>query len=295
MKTFRANRNLLLFTLPALFFFVTFAVYPLVATLGLSLFQEQLGEGTQKFVGLDNYVYLFTNPGTAPAFWNALGNNFVFFAFHLVVELPIGLLTAALLSSSAILRSRGVYRTLLFIPTTLSVAITAFIWRLILSPLWGIVDFPLLGNEQTALPTVSLLSVWQYVGVPMLFFYTALLAIPPDLLESARLDGAGPLGTFWRIKFPLIAPVIGLNVILTYIFTFVGFDMVFALGGAAPGPNYSTDILGTFFYRVFYGWQAVVGNPNLGAAVATVVFLVILIVTAGYLLVVQRRTPSYEL
>lgn len=295
MRTRRAYRHLVLFAFPALFFYLAFALYPLVGTLQLSLFDEELGTGVQRFVGLDNYIFLFTNVGTGPAFWRALTHNIQYFLIHLVVELPIALLIAALLTSDPIRRSRGAYRTLLFIPTTLSVVITAFIWRLILNPLWGLIDFPLLGNETTALPTVALLSVWQYVGVPMIFFYVALLAIPDQLVESARIDGSGSLGTFWRVKLPLILPIIGLNVILTYIFTFVGFDMVYALGGIAPGPNYATDILGSFFYRTFYGHEAATGDPNLGAAVGTTIFLVILGVTAVYLFFVQRRTVSYEL
>ncbi len=295
MRSLRSYRYLLLFSLPALLFYVAFVIYPLVATLSLSLFREELGTGVQHYVGLDNYVRLFTGLGISDAFWRAFGHNIQYFLIHLVVELPIALLLAAVLTSDPIRRSRGIYRTLLFIPATLSVVITAFIWRLLLNPLWGLVDYPLLGKEQTALTTVSLLSVWQYIGVPMLFFYVALLAIPDEMLEAARIDGSGSFSTFRRIRLPLIAPIIGLNVILTYIFTFVGFDMVFALGGIAPGPNYATDILGSFFYRTFYGHEAVVGDANLGAAVATTVFAFILIVTAGYFLIVQRRAVSHEL
>jgi len=295
MRILRSYRHLILFTLPALFFYGVFVLYPLVATLQLSLYKDELGTGAQTFVGLDNFVFLFTNSGTGPAFWRALGHNIEFFLIHLLVELPIAMLIAVLLTSESIRRYQGIYRTLLFVPTILSVVITAFIWRLILNPLWGLVEFPLLGDETTALPTVALLSVWQYVGVPMIFFYVSLLAIPRELLESARLDGAGPAGLFWRIKLPLIAPIVGLNVVLTYIFTFVGFDMVYALGGVAPGPNYATDILGSFFYRMFYGHEAWTGDPNLGAAVGTTIFFLILGVTVVYFLMVQRRTTSYEL
>jgi len=295
MRTLRDYRHLIVFAFPALFFYVVFSLYPLVATLQLSLFREELGSGVQHWVGLDNYVHLFTNVGTGPAFWRALSHNVVFFVIHLVVELPLALLMAALLTSEAIRRTRGIYRTLLFVPTTLSVVITAFIWRMILHPLWGLVGFPLLGSEMTALPTISLLSVWQYVGTPMLFFYVSLLAISDELLESARLDGAGPFSMFWRIRFPLVAPIIGLNVILTYIFTIISFDMVYTIGGLQGGPNYSTDVLGTFFLRTFYGHEAVTGDPNLGAAIATTVFVFILIVTAAYFALVQRRTVSYEM
>ena len=289
-----ARWSLFLFVLPALAIYLAFAVLPLAASIFMSFFKTH-GEGGAIFVGLDNYVRLFTHPVTSARFWNALVNNIEYFAIHLLVEVPIGLLTAALLTSGVLRRAEGVYRTLLFVPATLSVVIVGFIWRLIINPLWGLVSFPLLGNELTALPTISLMSVWQYVGIPMLFLYSALLAVPDDIVEAARIDGAGNWRIFWGIKFPLIAPQFGLIVILTYIWTFNGFDLVFALNGAAPGPNYSTDILGTFFYRTFFGSSGQVADLDLGATVATVIFTMMLIVTAIYFWLVQRRLKQHQI
>ena len=293
IRTPARYRLLALFVLPALVVYVAFSVYPLISSVVLSFFESSGRESA--FVGVANYVDLFTNPTTSARFWNALGNNVEFFLIHLLVELPIGLLMAALLTSGRLRRSVGVYRTLLFIPATLSVVIVGFIWRLIINPLWGLVEFPLLGTEATALPTISLMSVWQYIGIPMIFLYTALLAIPDDVIEASRIDGAGSWTAFWRIKFPLIAPQFGLIVILTYIWTFNGFDIVYALNGSAPGPNYSTDILGTFFYRSFFGSSGQVADLDLGATVASVIFVLILVTTAAYFWLVQRRLKTYEL
>jgi raffinose/stachyose/melibiose transport system permease protein len=139
------------------------------------------------------------------------------------------------------------------------------------------------------------MSVWQYVGIPMIFLYSALLAVPADILEAARIEGAGAWTAFWRVKFPLIAPQFGLIAILTYIWTFNGFDLVFALNGSAPGPNYSTDILGTLFYRTFFGSSGQVADLDLGAAVASVIFLIILVITGAYFWLLHRRLRSYEL
>jgi raffinose/stachyose/melibiose transport system permease protein len=294
-RTATRYRNLILFTLPALAVYIAFSVYPLLSSVVLSFFDSDDNDAGSIFVGLENYIYLFTNESTSQRFWNALGNNVEFFLIHLIVEVPVGLLMAALLTSGILRRSTGLYRTLLFIPATLSVVIVGFIWRLIISPLWGVVDFPLLGNELTALPTISLMSVWQYVGIPMIFLYTALLAIPNDILEASRIDGSRGWTTFWRIKFPLIAPQFGLIAILTYIWTFNGFDIVYALNGSAPGPNYSTDILGTLFYRTFFGSSGQVADLDLGATVATVIFFIILVTTAVYFYVLQRRLKTYEL
>jgi ABC-type sugar transport system permease subunit len=293
-KSARRTGYLLLFCLPALAVFVLFLLYPLVRSL-VGSFLDTDGPLGDQFVGLDNYVYLFTDPYQSSHFWKALGNNVQYFLIHLLVEVPVALLLAALLTSGSVRRTGSAYRALLFIPATLSVVIVGFLWRLILNPLWGIVEAPLLGNETTALPTIALMSVWQYVGIPMVFLYAALLAVPGDLLEASRLDGASPWSQFWRVKFPLIAPQFALIAILTYIWTFNGFDLVFALNGASPGPNYSTDILGTLFYRTFFGESGRLADLDLGATVASVIFLIILIATALYFLVVQRRLRSYEL
>jgi raffinose/stachyose/melibiose transport system permease protein len=293
-RSARRTGYLLLFTLPALAVFVGFLLYPLVRSF-IGSFMDTDGPLGDQFVGFDNYVRLFTDPYQSAHFWKALGNNVEYFLIHLVVEVPVALLLAALLTSGSVRRTGPAYRTLLFIPATLSVVIVGFLWRLIINPLWGIVDAPLLGNETTALPTIALMSVWQYVGIPMIFLYAALLAVPGDLLESSRLDGASRWSQFWRIKFPLIAPQFGLIAILTYIWTFNGFDLVFALNGASPGPNYSTDILGTLFYRTFFGESGHLSDMDLGATVASVIFFIILAATALYFLVVQRRLRSYEL
>ena len=288
-----AYRNPLLFVLPALAVYLVFAVLPLATSIVMSFFQTS-GASGDTFVGFANYVRLFTHPTISARFWNALLNNMQYFAIHLIVEVPMGLLLAALLTSGKLARSEGIYRTLLFIPATLSVVIVGFVWRLIINPLWGLVGFPLLGTESTALTTISLMSVWQYFGIPMVFLYSALLAVPNELVEAANIDGAGGWTTFWKIKFPLIAPQFGLIAILTYIWTFNGFDLVFALNGSAPGPNYSTDILGTYFYRTFFGSSGQLADLDLGAAVATVIFLTVLLVTAAYFWLIQRRLKSYS-
>lgn len=286
-----ARRSLLIFVLPALAIYLGFAVLPLLISIFMSLFDT--GKADNVFIGLGNYIYLFSQPVVSARFWNALLNNFKYFAIHVAVEVPIGLLLAALLTSGVLRHSEGIYRTLLFIPATLSVVIVGFIWRLIINPLWGIVGFPLLGNQITALPTISLMGVWQYLGIPMVFLYSALIAVPNDVVEAARIDGASPWQIFWGIKFPLILPQFGLIVILTFIWTFNGFDLVFALNGSAPGPNYSTDILGTFFYRTFFGSSGQVADLDLGATVATVIFTLMLCVTAAYFWLVQRRLKAH--
>jgi raffinose/stachyose/melibiose transport system permease protein len=281
------------FLAPALLVYTMFAIYPIVDSLRLSFYTVE--QGQLVFVGLANFVYLLTDAFAAPRFWNAFVNNVQFFGIHLLVQNPIGLMLAALLTSGLLRRAEGIYRTLIFIPTTLSVVIVGFVWQLIISPLWGLVDTPLLGQESTALPTLSLMSVWQYVGIPMVFFYAVLVNIPRELEEAGRVDGASGWQIFWRVKFPLLAPMFGIVSIVTYIANFNAFDLIYAVQGASAGPNFSSDIFGTLFYRTFLGTGTATGSVTLGATVASLMFLTILVGVALYLVFIHRRLRSYQL
>ncbi len=296
--------HILVFLVPAAAIYTVFMIYPLFDSLRVSLFGTQAGEA-RIFVGLRNYARLIADPLYAPRFWGALRHNVIFFAIHMLVQNPVALLLAALLSARR-LRGRAVYRTLLFSPTVLSFVIVGFIWQLILSPLWGISGGllraaglggyfkPWLGLEASALVTLSLISVWQFVGIPLMLFHTALLGIPDELTEAARVDGATGWKTFWRVQFPLVLPVVGLVAVLTYVGNFNAFDLIYVTQGGLAGPNFSTDILGTFFYRTFFGFQLQLGNPVMGATVAGVMFVLILTGVLFYF-AWQRRIEVHEL
>ncbi|WP_420446085.1 carbohydrate ABC transporter permease [Candidatus Poriferisodalis sp.] len=288
------QRPILVFIAPATIIYSVFMVYPLLDSLRRSFFDDD-----GNYAGLANYDTLFTNPAFSDRFWGALGHNFQFFAFHMVLQNPIGLVLAVLLTAQSV-RGLNIYRTLIFLPTTLSVVIVGFIWRLILSPLWGVtesigIDTPLLGESGTVLPTLSLISVWQWVGIPMIFFYAVLIAIPKDLIEAARVDGAGSWQVFRDITLPLILPMLGIVSVLTYIGNFNAFDLIFQVKGIVAGPDYASDIMGTFFYRTFFGASGTTGSAAMGATVASVMFLIILVGVLLYMFGWQRRVSTYEL
>ncbi len=297
--------HILVFLAPAFIVYTLFMIYPLLDSLRLSLYAPDVSR-QEVFVGLDNYERLVTDELWQPRVEGAIKNNLVFFAIHMLVQNPIGLMLAALLSSQFI-RGRAIYRTLIFTPTVLSVVLVGFIWRMILSPLWGIstdfldlfglaeYDRPWLGLEGTALPALSLISVWQWVGIPMMLFLAALISIPDELIEAARVDGATAWSVFWRIRFRLILPTVGIVGVLTFVGNFNAFDLIYTTQKATAGPNYSTDILGTFFYRTFFGVQLQPGNPTMGATVAGVMFLIILAGVLLYMFGWQRRMLQIEL
>lgn len=297
--------HIVVFLAPATLVYTLFMIYPLADSIRLSLYGMD-ETGASFFTGASNYLTLLTDPEWSGAFWNGLRNNVYFFLVHMLVQNPIGLALAALLSLPRV-RGRNTYRTLLFMPTMLSVVIIGFVWQLILSPLWGVsetlldyvglVDLfqPWLGQESSALLTLSLISVWQFVGIPMMLIYAALLNIPEDLVEAAQIDGANHWRVFWLIKFPLILPTIAMVSILTFVANFNAFDLIYAVKGALAGPNFSTDIMGTLFYRTFFGFQLQIGSPTMGATVATMMFLIILVGVLFYLFVIQRRLQRYTL
>jgi raffinose/stachyose/melibiose transport system permease protein len=129
----------------------------------------------------------------------------------------------------------------------------------------------------------------------MILFYAALIGIPDELTEAARVDGASAWETFWRIKFPLILPTVGIVGILTFVGNFNAFDQIYTMKGANAGPDFSTDIMGTLFYRTFFGQQLQLGNPTMGATVAAMMFLIILTGVLLYMFLWARRVQTYEL
>lgn len=295
--------HLVFFLGPGLLIYVVFSVYPLLNTLVLSLYNEQ--QGQSHFVGLQNFITLVTDDTWSQAFWNALSNNFKFFAIHMLIQNPIGLMLAVLLSAPK-LRLSGTYRTLIFMPTMLSVVIIGFVWQLLLSPIWGISESFLdsiglgqyfdswLGKESSALITLALISVWQFVGIPMMLIYATLLNIPDDIVDASVVDGANSMQTFWHIKLPLILPTIAMVSILTFVANFNAFELIYAVKGALAGPNFSTDLMGTFFYRTFFGFQLQQGSASMGAAVATLMFLIILVGVMLFLFFIQRRIQRFQ-
>jgi raffinose/stachyose/melibiose transport system permease protein len=291
------------FLAPAFLVYTAFMIVPLAGTLQLSLFANV--DQQQSFVGLANFEKLFGDPRWSVSFWNALWNNVWFFIIHMLVQNPIGILLAAILATPR-LRFAAVYRTAIFIPTILSFVIVGFIWKLILSPLWGVSPYlldlvglkslfaPWLGKEEYALTALGLISVWQFVGIPMMLIYAALLSIPDEVLEAAEMDGITGISQFWKIKLPLILPSIGIISILTFVGNFNAFDLIYSAQGALAGPNFSTDILGTFLYRTFFGFQLQLGDRNMGATIASMMFFIILAGVCIYLFAVQTRLRRYQ-
>lgn len=280
------NAKWLLFLLPALVMYIVFMAAPLFDSLRLSLYTGE-GYTPTTFVGLRNYVDLFTNPLWRERFFGAVLHTFIFFGIQMVVQNSLGLFFAVLLSSK--FRGRDLFRTIIFTPATLSALVAGFLWTLILNPQWGAVNIileniglkswalPWLGEEKLALYVISLTTAWQWTGMPTVLFLAGLLGISDELVEAAHIDGASAWTAFWRIQFPLLMPVVGIVSILTFIENFNAFDVIYAMAGARGDPGYSTDLLATLFYRTGIAGEHPVGIPDMGmgATIATMTFIIL--------------------
>ncbi len=292
------------FLIPALAIYILFMALPLLGSIRLS-FYTGVGIIPKTFVGLANFQALINHPVWSERLANALRNTFVLFLIHMGVQNTLGLLFAVLLTNK--IRGRNIYRTIIFLPATLSVLVIGFLWRLILNPQWGALPMlleavglkawvhPWMGDTRYALIVISLVSSWQWVGLPTMMYLAALLGIPEEYDEAARVDGASSWKTFWLIKFPLLAPIIGIVSVLTFIGNFSAFDIVYAMATARGDPDFSTDIMGSMFYRTGIGGEVLSGHMDagMGAAIAVVIFVVLLVGVVAWLYFSRRQ--EYEI
>lgn len=290
---------MLVFIGPAALAYTAFLLGPMVHSLWTSLLNR-----SGSFVGLDNYEALLSGGESTTRFWAALRHNVRFFLIHMVFQNGIGLALAAVLASKT-LRGGHVYRTLIFLPALLSPVIVGFIWKLMLNPIWNVravvmeplglgrwASSPLLNDQDTVLNTIALISVWQFTGIAMILFYTALIRIPDSFVEAARLDGASTWQIFRHVKLPLIRPTIGVVTILTFLGNFNSFDLVFTIKGADAGPDFASDLLGTLYYRTSFG-QSGGADLTAGATIGGATFVVILLGSLVYF-GWQARAHSYD-
>ena len=270
------------FLAPALLLYSVFVVYPLFSALQYSLFDWK-GTLQGGFVGVDNFVALFTTFPLDEQLLRAFGHNAVFFLGTMLIQNTLGLTFAVLLYRRRL--SRRVFQTLYTLPYLVSPLVVGYLWVLMLRPQFGVLNAlfdavgleslsqPWLGDPGTALPVVILINAWQWVGFPMLLFGAALAAIPEEYDAAARVDGAGPWQAFSRITLPLLTPTIGTVTVLTFIGSFNLFALAYAVGGSQGDPAGSIDVLGLVFYRTAF--EGGVNAIGMSSALAVLMFVLI--------------------
>jgi multiple sugar transport system permease protein len=280
---------------PALLVIGVFFALPVIAGLALSLTDFDLYAladiGTMRFVGLANYAHLLQTP----LFWQALGNTFYF----VVVGVPVSVglsLGAALLLNARVAKWSSFFRTALFAPVVTTVVAVAVIWRYLLHTRYGLINQGLgslgidpvdwLGDPNWSMPSIILFAAWKNFGYNMIILLAALQAVPRELYESPRVDGAGPLRQFVDLTFPMLTPTL----VMVGIMTISGYFQLFAEPYVMTqgGPLRSTLSVLYFMYEEGFRWW----NLGYASAVAFLLFVIIYVVTAGLLRFDRDPTAS---
>lgn len=304
-RWWRKHGHLVLFLTPALVIYGLFMAYPLVSSLAYAFFEWD-GYLRRGFAGLENFVKVLTGFPYQERFWGAIRHNTLFFVLTFAIQTTLGLFVAVLLARKW--RGFAFFQAAYFLPHTLSLVVVGFLWRMLLNPTWGAVgqglrrvglgDWvrPWLGQSDTALVTIILVNAWAWLGFPILVYLAAVQAIPREFHEAALVDGANPWQDFRFVTFPLLLPSIAMVTILTFIWDFNAFELVFVMQGASGAPSYATDLLATFFYRTAFGDPTTGGEPGqigLAAAIGVLMLFIIGVVSAFGVRFTQRSQTEY--
>jgi multiple sugar transport system permease protein len=269
----------LLFVGPSVLLALAFLILPMFGSFYYSTRKVSPLSGTSTPRGLDNYTTMLTDP----TFLRALVNTAVFTVVTVPLSMGLGLALAVLMNS--VLPWRKVWRTVVYLPLVISGVSVGLIGTFLYNEVIGVVNKLLLAlganggvpwqsNGFWAFTSVVLVTVWIRVGFSMIIYLAALQAVPGDLYEAASLEGANGWQRFRHITFPLVGPATFFLIIMNVIYSFQVFDTIFVLTNGGPGD--STEVLGTWAYKVAFGPTR---DQGYGAAIGVVIFVLTLIFT----------------
>lgn len=273
---------------PALVLLFAFTHLPAVTTVINSFYSTPRGQRPAGFVGLANYERLMADP----VFWQVLSNNLWFALGTIPISIALAIVMA--LFVNARLRGRAFVRMAYFTPTVLPLIAVANIWLFFYTPGFGLIDQILgslfgmaqtnwLGNPDTALGAVIVVTIWKESGFFMIFYLAALQAIPPSLHEAARVEGAGRWHIFWRITFPLLAPTTLFVSINAVINSFRLVDHLFILTDGGPD-NASSLLLFYIYETAFRFW-----DTSYGATLTVVLLALLCLLAIGQFFLFDRK------
>ncbi len=271
------NSKLKYFLWPAIIIPLCIGIIPYFTGIGLSFTNWKLALSNIRFVGLRNYIEMFSNPD----FWNAAKVTISFSGLSLLVEIVFGFFVGWLLSVN--LKGQAFFRSIILIPLMVAPVLSALMWKLML-PQHGVINYLLsfiginavswLSNPHTAL--ITLVVIDAYINLPFvaIIILAGFQSLPKEPYEAAAVDGASKLFIFKKITFPLITPLILLALIFRFILSLKTFDIIYATTGGGPG-NVTTNLhlfayINTFKY----------GQAAKSTAVVLILFLIIFIVSS---------------
>jgi raffinose/stachyose/melibiose transport system permease protein len=250
----RAGGSNVIYLIPGLVIYAAFVFIPILMAIGVSL-TDWNGIATPIFVGLKNYVALFSDP----LFLRSLGNSALFIVFYCVLPLIIGIILAAIISTSGT-RERQTLRTLLFLPYIMPTAVLGIIFQWLYNPAFGPFNqilkavglkslaLPWLGDFNFVLPAVGVVATWYFFGFCMVVFLTGIQRIDPSLHDAATMDGASARQSFQSITMPLLLPEIRVVLLLTVIASIKSFDLIFTM--TRGGPSNATLVPNIYMYQL---------------------------------------------
>ena len=273
----------LAFVAPAALALASLAVYPGLWVLWLSLQQRVPIFGIARFVGVDHFAFLATDP----RFWNAARVTLVFTGVSVALELVLGVAVALALQRQR--AGRRLALSLLLLAWALPSVVTAKLFEWLYHPSAGLVNLLLgrdlnwLGDPALALPGLILADVWRTMPFVALLCYARLLTIAPEVYEAARVDGAGRLATLTAVTLPLLRPILLVVLLFRTLDALRAFDLMYVLTGG--GPAGTTETLTVYAYRSLFQTLQL----GFGSAIGVVIFVLVMAVAAGYLRGLRRE------
>jgi trehalose/maltose transport system permease protein len=270
------------FVMPSVILLSVITVYPLFYVLYLSLHRKLLIFNISRFVGFENYHFLLKDD----RFWNALRNTLYFTGISVSLELFLGLCIAILLNRP--FRGRGIARAIMLIPWAIPTVVSAKMWEWMYNTDFGLFNYLLgikinwLGSPFWALNAAILMDVWKTTPFVAILLIAGLQVIPGEVLQAARVDGAGNWQIFRKITLPLLKPVILIVLLFRTLDAFRVFDAIYVLTGG--GPANTTETLSVYAYKVLF--QTL--QFGYGSTLSVVVFLCVGIMSTAYVNLLRR-------
>lgn len=277
-SVFSNKRAICIFVLPTMLIFVAIVFIPILVSSYYSVLDwNGIGKGT--FVGLKNYIEMFTSSRAL----NSIKNSLFFAAASIFIQLPIALILALILASGV--KGEGFFRTVYFVPVLLSTVVIAQLWLKIYNPDYGLLNTFLrsiglgnlaqdwLGQTNTALASSFVPSLWQYLGYHVLLMYAGAKSISKDVFEAAKIDGASSARIAFSITIPLMKPILKVCLIFSLIGSFKVFDLIYVLTNG--GPFYTTEVPSTLMYSTIF----VTYRYGYGSAISVFIILECLVFT----------------
>lgn len=289
MKILRDKKAIAVFLLPAFIVYSVIVMVPILVSIYYSCLDWN-GIGKKSFVGFNNYIKLFGDS----VFRQAFGNNIIYIVIVMVLQLGFGFSIAVLLTY--LKKGRGFIQTVYYIPSVITVIAISQLFTgfysyeplglfNIFRKMLGMEPVAFLSEYKTVLWAVASVEGWQYIGIYMIIFYSALVSVSPDILEAARIDGATELQILVKIRVPAIANVIMLSCILSLVGALRGFAA--PMNMTKGGPNHRSEILATYMYKKAFTSR----DYGYGSAIAVTIVILSII---GVLLISKYMDSENE-